>query len=480
MMIDEQLEFLRGDTPEVINEKVLRADETVFDEIGFRQAFDLEKSESALTEALEKLGRLPSNFNGRVLLPLLQHRSVDVRLLAVKNLGKLKSDAFFERVRAFALNEQNTIVRREAVSAIGRMKTPQAIPILIYFLRDADPKIVLQAARALLPFKHEPHVWQALSELETHDNELVRDSIRKEIKAKDSIRVKDENHAINPDFLKNVFVCGDVREVLKHVPDESVHLTFTSPPYYNARDYMLYKSYDEYLQQLVSIFKQVHRITKEGRFFALNTSPVIVPRMSRSHSSKRYLIPFDIHPLLTEIGWEFIEDIVWIKPDPSVKNRNGGFFQHRKPLAYKANSVSEYIIVYRKHTDKLIDWNLQQYPEETISKSKVTGDYEKTNAWKIAPSNDKVHPATFPKNLAARVIEFYSMKGDLVFDPFAGTGTTGQAAIMLDRNFFLTEIDETYTQRAQQLLDVAKLGVKSQPSFYTLKEFAAATNKESE
>ncbi len=236
------------------------------------------------------------------------------------------------------------------------------------------------------------------------------------------------------------------------MPDESVHLTFTSPPYYNARDYTIYKSYEHYLEFLVSIFKEVHRITKEGRFFVLNTSPVLIPRMGRSHASKRYLIPFDIHPLLTRIGWEFIEDIIWVKPDPSAKNRNGGFFQHRKPLGYKANSVSEYVIVYRKKTDRLIDWNMRQYPEEIINESKVAGDYEKTNVWKIAPTTDRIHSAPFPKELAARVIQFYSFKGDLVFDPFAGIGTVGQAALMLGRHFFMTEQEKQYVNRATAAL----------------------------
>ena len=94
----------------------------------------------------------------------------------------------------------------------------------------------------------------------------------------------------------------------------------------------IYESYEAYLRFLADIFREVHRITKEGRFFVLNTSPVIIPRMSRAHSSKRYAIPFDIHPILTEMGWEFIEDVVWVKPERCAKNRNGGFFQHRKPL----------------------------------------------------------------------------------------------------------------------------------------------------
>jgi DNA modification methylase len=150
------------------------------------------------------------------------------------------------------------------------------------------------------------------------------------------------------DALKNVIVCADVQEMFTLIPDKSVHLTFTSPPYYNARDYTLFQSYKAYLDFLTAVFKETHRITKEGRFFVLNTSPVIVPRISRAHSSKRYAIPYDMHPRLTDMGWEFIDDIVWVKPEYAAKNRNGGFFQHRKPLCYKANSVTESVMVYRK------------------------------------------------------------------------------------------------------------------------------------
>jgi len=79
----------------------------------------------------------------------------------------------------------------------------------------------------------------------------------------------DPNHTLSPDFMKNIVVYGDVKEILKFVPDESIHLTFTSPPYYNARDYSIYSSYKEYLEFLEEVFKEVYRVTKEGRFFIL-------------------------------------------------------------------------------------------------------------------------------------------------------------------------------------------------------------------
>ena len=231
---------------------------------------------------------------------------------------------------------------------------------------------------------------------------------------------------------------------MKLLQDESVHLTFTSPPYYNARDYSIYPSYKHYIEFLAEVFKEVFRITKEGRFLVVNTSPIIIPRISRSHSSKRYPIPFDIHPFLMEMGWDFIDDIVWLKPEASVKNRIGGFMQHRKPLGYKPNCVTEYLMVYRKNTEKLLDWNIKQYDWKTVQESKVPDGYETNNVWKIDPCFDKIHSAVFPVELCKRVIQYYSFKGDLVFDPFGGSGTVGKTAKSLDRYFFLTEKDEKY------------------------------------
>ncbi len=195
---------------------------------------------------------------------------------------------------------------------------------------------------------------------------------------------------------------------------------------------------------LGKVFKETHRITKEGRFLVINTSPIIIPRVSRSHSSKRYPIPFDLHPYLVKMGWEFIDDIIWLKPESSVKNRIGGFMQHRKPLAYKPNSVTEYLMVYRKQTEKLLDWNIHSYSREIVEQSKVADGYETINVWKIDPAFDKIHTAVFPVELCRRVIQYYSFKNDLVFDPFAGSGTVGRTAKSLSRFFFLTEQEKNY------------------------------------
>ncbi len=401
------------------------------------------KDSGSLTFILENLGHLPKDFDGSFLPNLLNHKNASVRLWAIKTFGKLKNENYLSILKETALKDSDTSVRREAVSSIGRMRSINAKQTLFDILKDNDPKIVCQAIRGLLVFKGDSKVNEALMSLINHENEMVRTVIYKEYYAIKKNK-NEQLHTESYEYLKNVVVNGDTIEVMNLLKEESIHLTFTSPPYYNARDYSIYPSYKHYIEFLTKVFKEVYRITKEGRFLVLNTSPIIIPRISRSHSSKRYPIPFDIHPHLIEMGWEFIDDIVWLKPEASVKNRIGGFMQHRKPLGYKPNSVTEYLMVYRKNTEKLLDWNIRQYNWKTVNDSKVPDGYENTNVWKIDPCFSKVHSAVFPAELCKRVIQYYSYKGDLVFDPFAGSGTVGKTAKNMSRYFFLTEKDDTY------------------------------------
>ncbi len=121
------------------------------------------------------------------------------------------------------------------------------------------------------------------------------------------------------------------------------------------------------------------------------------------------------------------------------------FAADRTPLQYKPVSVTEYVPVYRKHTDKLIDWNIRSYPDqEAVRQSKITGEYDRTNVWYIQPAVHPEHPAVFPLELAEKVIRYYSFKGDVVLDPFAGVGTTGKAAWKLERRFVLIEKEPRY------------------------------------
>jgi DNA modification methylase len=248
--------------------------------------------------------------------------------------------------------------------------------------------------------------------------------------------------------LRNTLAQGDAEEILQELPAESVNLIFTSPPYYNARpEYTDYISYEEYLLKIRKILHHCHRVLAEGCFFVMNVSPVLIRRANRNQASKRIAVPFDMHRLFIEEGYDFIDDIIWEKPEGAgwATGRGRRFAADRNPLQYKPVPVTEYVLVYRKHTEKLIDWNIRAHPDKKlVEESKIGDDYERTNIWRIKPAHDPRHPAIFPLELAEKVIRYYSFKGDVVLDPFAGIGTVGKAAVMLGRRFVLIEQNPEY------------------------------------
>lgn len=252
--------------------------------------------------------------------------------------------------------------------------------------------------------------------------------------------------AVRPN-LRNTVALGDSAEVLMESPAGCVDLVFTSPPYYNARvEYSDYITYQEYLLALRKVIQASHHVLAEGRFFVINTAPVLARRASRSEASRRIAVPFDLHAIISEEGFEFIDDIIWVKPEGAgwATGRGRRFAADRSPMQYKAVPVTEYVLVYRKKTDKLIDWHIRSQPEEISSASKISDGYERTNIWKIHPTTHSKHPAVFPLELAEKVIRYYSFVDDMVLDPFAGTGTVGAAAVKSQRRFFLVEKEAEY------------------------------------
>ncbi len=250
--------------------------------------------------------------------------------------------------------------------------------------------------------------------------------------------------------LPNTILCGDSNETLKLLPPGSVDLVFTSPPYFNARpDYSDFASYEAYLESIRSVIRSCHRLLHEGRFFVMNVAPILLRRAKRSESSRRIAVPFDMHRLFTEEGFDFIDDIVWEKPEGAgwATGRGRRFAADRNPLQYKAVPVTEYVLVYRKQTARLIDWHIRTHPDQDlVRRSRVEDGYERTNVWKIKPASHPLHPAVFPVELAERVIRYYSFLDDVVLDPFAGVGTVGEAAARLGRRFVLSELDSAYVE----------------------------------
>ena len=138
--------------------------------------------------------------------------------------------------------DESTAVRRESVSAIGRLRSKKTIPPLFKFLKDQDPKVVMQAIRGLLVFSGECEVRNEISKLASHPNEVIKEVINKELNGS-QYQSNNIEHNTFPNFMKNTVVNGDVQEILRYAPADSIHLTFTSPPYYNARDYCIYQCY---------------------------------------------------------------------------------------------------------------------------------------------------------------------------------------------------------------------------------------------
>jgi DNA modification methylase len=236
----------------------------------------------------------------------------------------------------------------------------------------------------------------------------------------------------------------DCRATMERMEDNTIDLIVTSPPYYNAKDYSQYNSVQDYMNQMKEIFTIAFNKLKQSRMCVINISPVLVERTKRSEQSYRIPLPFYYVPMMEEIGFEFLEDIIWVKPDGSVPNRNGGFFRHRKPVAYKPNIVTEYVLVFKKPAPFLIDKVIK-------NESLVEDGYERTNVWKINPETKSWHPAPFPELLAEKIIKYYSYENDLVYDCFAGSGTVGKVCQRLKRKSILSEMNTDYYNKMIKL-----------------------------
>ena len=138
------------------------------------------KGTPRITSVLESLGSLPKSFDGKTFLSLLTHHNTSVKRLAIKNLGKLKNPKYIPKLYAIASSDAITELRREATSALGRMRCPESKRLLFKLLSDDDPKVITQAIRGLLIFKGEKNVDEELKGLITHENETVSSLIYKE------------------------------------------------------------------------------------------------------------------------------------------------------------------------------------------------------------------------------------------------------------------------------------------------------------
>jgi len=245
----------------------------------------------------------------------------------------------------------------------------------------------------------------------------------------------------------------DARD-LSFLPDSSIHLVLTSPPYwtlkrYNESDYQLghVRSYEDFLAQLEKVWREVFRLLVPGGRLVCVVGDVCLSR--RKNEGRHTVVPLhaDICVMCRKIGFDNLNPIIWHKiANASYEVSNGSKFLGKpyEPNAIIKNDI-EFILMerkpggYRKPTDE----------QRRLSKiTKEDFDQWFQQFWNITGASTKEHPAPFPLELALRAVQMFSFVGDTVLDPFCGTATTLVAALKTGRNSIGVEIDREYCRMA--------------------------------
>ena len=246
---------------------------------------------------------------------------------------------------------------------------------------------------------------------------------------------------MNP--LINKIICGDVLEILKKIPDNSMHLAITSPPYNVGKDYDNHNDkmdYQEYLDWLEKVWIETKRVLVPGGRFALNIAPTGIKNFVPIHH--------DFTNQMRKIGMKFRTEIIWYKQTMLKRTAWGSFKSPANPHIVPS---WEYILVFSKISDRLdgSDKNADITKEEFMKFS--------DGMWYIPPETQRNgHPAPFPEELIYRLIKFYSYKGNTVLDMFGGTGTVAIVSQKTGRNFIHIDISPEYCKTAESRLAKAK------------------------
>ena len=272
-------------------------------------------------------------------------------------------------------------------------------------------------------------------------------------------------------FVNKVFF-KDSRN-MSEIPDNSIHLIVTSPPYFNIKDYskdysqkntILEKKegqigdindYKKYIQELLIVWKECERVLKPNGKLVINTP--LMPMLKKDYNTHYNRHIFDInadieHSILSNTNLYLYDIYIWNRTNPTKRLMFGSY---PYPRNFYAQNTSEFITVYVK--DGKPDNNI---PESIKEKSKLTEkewiEYTK-QIWNIPipGKNDianYIHPAIMPEEIPRRCIKLYTFVGDIVLDPFAGSGTTLKVAKELERNFVGYEIMEGFKSVIQKKL----------------------------
>ena len=268
-----------------------------------------------------------------------------------------------------------------------------------------------------------------------HDSSKFYNSkLYKEIKNNNSDIIVNEF----PNELLNTIIASSC-ENMKDIPNNSLHLMITSPPYNVSKEYDDDLSLNEYLNLLKNCFTETYRVLVDGGRACINIANI---------GRKPYIPLSDyVSKIMIEIGFNMRGEIIWNKSaGAGISTAWGSFQSASNPIL---RDVHEYILIFSKGNYK----RERDKEEKELRKDNITKEefIEWTKSvWTMNTESAKRigHPAPFPEELPNRLIKLFSFTNDIVIDPFMGSGTTAIAAIKNNRNFVGYEINEEYINLA--------------------------------
>lgn len=233
--------------------------------------------------------------------------------------------------------------------------------------------------------------------------------------------------------LNNV-LCKDSRK-MTDIPDSSVHLMVTSPPYNVGKDYDYDLDLDEFIEMLDTVFVETYRVLVNGGRVCINIANV----------GRKPYIPYHkfIIDSMTRHGFLMRGEIIWQKGSGAGTSTAWGSWRSASNPVLR--DTHEYILIFSKGKFGRTKGDRQNTitKDEFLEFTKSVWNFNTESAKKVG------HPAPFPVELPYRCIQMYSFRGDVVLDPFCGSGTTAIASILSDRNYIMIDNNQDYVRIAR-------------------------------